>query len=61
MTATYVALLGLAFTSAMLYNNLTLQQPLTRWFVLQKARRHIRYSDAPTLCRHMVSGSISLP
>ncbi len=39
--------------------NLTLCK-LTRWIVLQKARRH-RINPAPTPCKHMISGSISLP
>ena len=40
--------------------NLTLHIKLTRWIVLQKARRH-PINEAPTPCRHKISGSISLP
>ena len=32
----------------------------TRRFIMQKARRHCK-NAAPTACRHMVSGSVSLP
>ena len=39
---------------------LTLHVIATRWFILQKARRHI-LSNAPTACKHTVSGSLSLP
>src|SRR3954468_10899007 len=36
--------------------------PLTRRLILQKARRHLRLTtSAPTDCRQMVSGTISLP
>lgn len=42
---------------------LTLPQTVTRRFMLQKARRHtVRIAHrATTVCRHTVSGSISLP
>ena len=40
--------------------NLTLHVNVTRRFILQKARRHT-LDCAPTVCRHTVSGSISLP
>ena len=39
---------------------LTLHVIVTRWFILQKARRHF-LSEAPTACKHTVSGSLSLP
>ena len=32
----------------------------TRRFIMQKARRHTK-NDAPTACRRMVSGTLSLP
>ena len=37
---------------------LTLPEKVTRRFIMQKARRHTK--SAPTACRHMVSGTISL-
>lgn len=37
---------------------LTLPEKATRRFIMQKARRHTK--SAPTACRHMVSGTISL-
>ena len=39
---------------------LTLPVTATRRLIMQKARRHI-YCNAPTACRHTVSGTISLP
>ena len=33
---------------------------VTRWLILQKARRHV-LSNAPTACKRTVSGSLSLP
>ena len=39
---------------------LTLHETVTRWFILQKARRHF-LPEAPTACKHTVSGSLSLP
>ena len=39
---------------------LTLPGKATRRFIMQKARRHCN-NAAPTACRHMVSGTISLP
>ena len=57
-TIDIVALLRLAFTMAP-PNGLTAPITLTRWIVLQKARRHPY--RAPTPCKHMISGSISLP
>ena len=56
---TYFALFRLAFTVAPSLD-LTWRMKLTRWIVLQKARRHSA-STAPTPCRHTISGSISLP
>ena len=38
---------------------LTLPTRVTRRFIMQKARRH-PVNGAPTACKHMVSGSISL-
>jgi len=34
---------------------------ITRWIVLQKARRHPAKGEAPTPCTHIISCSISLP
>ena len=56
---TNFALLRLAFASAR-FSNLTLPHTATRWLILQKARRH-SINTAPTACRRMVSGTISLP
>ena len=53
----YVGLFSLAFTMP-LPNGLSLLLQITRWIVLQKARRHPK---APTPCTHTISGSISLP
>ena len=39
-------------------SSLTLPATVTRRFIMQKARRHTK--SAPTACRHMVSGTISL-
>ena len=52
--------LTLAFTVAPVSTTLTCLIPLTRWLVLQKARRH-RINSAPTPCKHTVSGTLSLP
>ena len=46
--------------------SLTLLVTVTPWLILQKARRHPATSEeeafqAPTACRHTVSGTISLP
>ncbi len=57
---TMVALFRLAFATAPLLNNLTLLVKVTRRLIMQKARRHSA-STAPTACKRMVSGSISLP
>ena len=54
------ALLRLAFASAPFFLNLTLLDTITRWPILQKVRHH-PLNRALTVCRRMVSGSISLP
>ncbi len=41
-------------------SSLTLPQTATRRFIMQKARRHTK-NGAPTACRRMGSGTISLP
>ncbi len=60
-----IALFRLAFAAAPSVSDLTLPLKLTRWLILQKARRHTFTSEdvhsAPTGCKHTVSGSISLP
>ncbi len=53
------ALLRLAFAAAPDLKSLTLPVKVTRRLIMQKARRHP--NGAPTACRRMVSGSISLP
>ena len=55
----YTALLRLAFASAPDLKSLTLPEKVTRRFIMQKARRH-NQNIAPTACRQMVSGTISL-
>ena len=55
-----IALFRLAFASAPQLNCLTLLHNVTRRPVLQKVRSHT-LSSAPSACKHMVSGSISLP
>jgi hypothetical protein len=58
-TATnYGALFRLAFATDPVLNTLTLLETVTRRLIMQKARRHPK---APTACKRMVSGSISLP
>ena len=54
-----VALFRLGFPTPPSYD-LSLQCTVTRWIVLQKARRH-NINAAPTPCTHTISGSISLP
>jgi hypothetical protein len=58
------ALIGLAFATAP-PPGLTSPHALTRRLILQKARHHDpdpeRRNDALTACRHMVSGTLSLP
>ena len=58
-TTDYGALFRLAFASAPHLKCLTLPVTATRRLIMQKARRHCA-STAPTACRRMVSGSISL-
>ena len=52
------ALFRLAFATAPRLKRLTLPVTVTRRLIMQKARRHL---SAPTACKRMVSGSISLP
>ena len=58
-TTNYSALLRLAFATAPILKILTLLATVTRRLIMQKARRH-RLQVAPTACKRMVSGSISL-
>ena len=58
-TANYIALFRLAFASDPRLNRLTMLATVTRRLIMQKARRHPK--RAPTACKRMVSGSISLP
>ena len=51
---------SLGFASVRAYGRLTLPATATRRFIMQKARRHTT-TGAPTACRHMGSGSVSLP
>ncbi len=60
MNSDFVALFRLGFPSAPRFRRLTLPDPATRRTVLQKVRGHT-LSDAPTVCKHRVSGSLSLP
>ena len=59
-TTNYIALFRLAFASDPPLNGLTMLATVTRRLIMQKARRH-QTSLAPTACKRMVSGSISLP
>ena len=59
-TTNFVALFRLAFASDPRLNRLTMLATVTRRLIMQKARRH-QTSLAPTACKRMVSGSISLP
>ena len=59
-TANLVALFRLAFAADSPQNGLTMLTTVTRRLIMQKARRH-QTSLAPTACKRMVSGSISLP
>ena len=43
------------------HNGLTQPHTLTRRLILQKARHHTPNRHALTACRHMVSGTLSLP
>ena len=58
-TANYGALFRLAFATDPHLKCLTLLTTVTRRLIMQKARRH--HKVAPTACKRMVSGSISLP
>jgi hypothetical protein len=62
----WVALFGLGFPAAPDQRPLTLPLRTTRRLIMQEARRHPvadrgQPHRAPTVCRHTVSGSISLP
>jgi len=59
-TTNYSALFRLAFATAPHLKCLTLLATLTRRLIMQKARRHHAKGAAPTACKRMVSGSISL-
>ena len=54
------ALFRLAFTAGARLSRLASPATATRRFIMQKARRHT-IKRAPTACRRMVSGTISLP
>ena len=54
-----LALFRLGFPAAPCLKHLTLPAPATRRTVLQKVRGHTR--SASTVCKHKVSGSLSLP
>ena len=56
---TKCALFRLAFTADTYQRYLTSPATATRRFIMQKARRHC-YKAAPTACRRMVSGTVSL-
>ena len=58
-TANLIALLRLAFATGSPLNGLTMLATVTCRLIMQKARRHPK--RAPTACKRMVSGSISLP
>ena len=55
-----IAHLTLGFPSAPVLRSLTLPVYTTRRTVLQKVRGHL-LSFVPTVCKHKVSGSLSLP
>ena len=57
-TTDYSALFRLAFATDPVLNTLSLPATVTRRLIMQKARRHPK--RAPTACKRMVSGSISL-
>ena len=57
----YAPLFRLAFASAPLFQNLTLQHKITRWLIIQKVRGCAYVYRATTDCRQLVSDSISLP
>ena len=56
---THDALFRLACTADTRLNRLTSPVTATRRFIMQKARRHVN-KHAPTACRRMVSGTLSL-
>ena len=58
-SATHVAILKARFHFGSL-QSLTSPRSVTRWLILQKARRHAAMG-APTACRRTVSGTVSLP
>ena len=58
-TANFIALFRLAFATVSPLNGLAMLATVTRRLIMQKARRHPK--RAPTACKRMVSGSISLP
>ena len=58
-TANLIALFRLAFALDSPLNGLTMLATVTRRLIMQKARRHPK--RAPTACKRLVSGSISLP
>src|SRR6185503_17875893 len=60
ITSDLVALLALGFPSPPVQNTLGWPLIITRRLIMQKASSH-RLATAPTHCRHMVSGTISLP
>ena len=53
-----LALFRRGFPTATPYG-LTLPRHTTRWLIMQKVRGHSE--ELPLLCRHMISGAISLP
>ena len=59
-TTNFSALFRLAFATDPRLNRLTMLATVTRRLIMQKARRH-QINLAPTACKRMVSGSISLP
>ena len=58
-TTNLIALFRLAFATVSSLSELSLLETVTRRLIMQKARRHPK--RAPTACKRMVSGSISLP
>lgn len=60
----FVALLGLAFAQGTILKILPDNIRVTRWIIKQKARSHLHKGRIPykttTVCRHTVSGTISL-
>ena len=58
--ATHVAILKARFRCGSV-QTLTSPHAVTRWLILQKARRHSALGAAPTACGRTVSGTVSLP